>query len=69
VARDGVADSVEVVAREPLERLHLARPAREPIGDPVRQRRGAEAAVAAGRAERDPLALQQDDALALLRRL
>ena len=40
-----------------------------PFADPVRQRRRAEAAVATRRAERDPLALEQHDALALLGRL
>ena len=69
VALDRGADPGQVLAAHPLELRQLVRPAREAVADPVGQRGGAEAAVAARGAEGEPLALEQDDALALLRRL
>ena len=44
-----------------VQHLHLVGEAREPVGDPVRQRGDAEAAVAAARAEAGRLRLEQHD--------
>ena len=56
-------------SRAPSARVrHLAGPARQPVAEPVRERGGAEAAVAARRPEGDRLALEQDDVAALLDR-
>ncbi len=61
VALHGLLDRGEVLAAELLELGHLAGPARHAVLDAVGEGGVHEAAVAAGGAERDSLALEQDD--------
>ena len=56
--------ALEVLAPEPLEHVHLVGEPGQPVGQPVRQRMGYEAAVAAAAAEADGLALEQHDVAA-----
>jgi hypothetical protein len=60
VALNRRGDSVEVGEAELLEPLHLLGKARHPVADPVREKRRAEAAVAATRGVGDPRAVEQD---------
>src|SRR6185312_11598030 len=54
-------DAGEVVTPELLEAPHLLRKTRQPIREPVGERRVAEAAVPPARAECEPLAFQEND--------
>jgi hypothetical protein len=66
MARHRVLDRLEVLPPQPLDLVHLVRPARHPVLDSMGQRRVHEATVAPAGAEGDPLALEQHDLVRLL---
>ncbi len=61
VASDGTLDLVQVLEAEPIQRLQLFREVTETVGDAVRQRGHAEAAVAPGGLPADAAALEEHD--------
>jgi hypothetical protein len=58
-----LADRDEVLAAEPEERVDLIRPPRQPVLEPVAQRRLDEPTVPAARAPAAAITLEDDDAL------
>jgi hypothetical protein len=56
-------DRLEVLGAEPLERLHLIRPARHPVLEPMRQRRLEEASVAPAGPPPAAVALEENNLL------